>query len=100
MFLHAACVADIPVQGPEGKRGPRAVSADASLSGGRDAVRSGPPPMQQRPQGCVCMLDCVEHIFCLNNLTLFKIIHETDACRPVSYISLYYPHPLFSKIWY
>ena len=53
VFLHAACVADIPVQGPEGKRGPRAVSADASLSGGRDAVRSGPPPMQQRPQGRV-----------------------------------------------
>ena len=59
VFLHAACVADIPVQGPggpggpgeAGKRGPRAVSADASLSGGRNG---GPPmqqPQQQRPQG-------------------------------------------------
>ena len=57
VFLHAACVADIPVQGPggpgeAGKRGPRAVSADASLSGGRN----GGPPMgqqqqQQRSQG-------------------------------------------------
>ena len=52
VFLHAACVADIPVQGPggpggeAGKRGPRAVSADASLSGGRN----GGPPMQQQQQ--------------------------------------------------
>ena len=68
VFLHSACVADIPVEAL-GKRGPRAISADASLSGGRDAGSRGgaPPTMQQRPQGCSCMIGWVLHSYLINS---------------------------------
>ena len=82
VFLHSACVADIPVEAL-GKRGPRAISADASLSGGRDAGSRGgaPPTMQQRPQGCSCMIGWVLHPYLINSNQRYLELEGEPASR-------------------